>query len=171
MFLIQVNERLYEIKENIWIITDGIDTTLSKFLGETLLGHMHTHMEIIGISPWRLIEGKENLIFHNEKKLATYFVNKCQIMSERENKRFYLGQYHTHLFLIDTHPSMKKEDEIFAEVINFRTTFEKFIINKVIDHKNKFEKERKDHTKGNMLRYSKNMARIIVSNEDKKEKV
>ncbi|XP_077456800.1 transient receptor potential cation channel subfamily M member 6 [Stigmatopora argus] len=80
-----------------WILTDGINTGVSKYVGEavkTYGGHNLRKRNTIGITPWGLIDNNEDLIGRD-------VFRPYQPLGNPLTKRAYLNGFHSHFLLVD----------------------------------------------------------------------
>ncbi|XP_061624591.1 transient receptor potential cation channel subfamily M member 6 isoform X4 [Phyllopteryx taeniolatus] len=80
-----------------WILTDGINTGVSKYVGEavkTFGGHNLRKRNTIGITPWGVIDNNADLIGRDVFK-------PYQPLGNPLRKRAYLNGFHSHFLLVD----------------------------------------------------------------------
>ncbi|XP_028268996.1 transient receptor potential cation channel subfamily M member 6 isoform X1 [Parambassis ranga] len=80
-----------------WILTDGINTGVSKYVGEavkTFGGHNLRKRNTVGITPWGAIENNEDLIGRD-------VFRPYQSLGNPLSKRACLNGFHSHFLLVD----------------------------------------------------------------------
>ncbi|XP_073696374.1 transient receptor potential cation channel subfamily M member 6 [Garra rufa] len=80
-----------------WILTDGINTGVSKYVGDAVKvygSHDHRKRNVVGITPWGIIENNSDLI--GRDVLRHY-----QALGNPLSKRASLNGMHSHFLLVD----------------------------------------------------------------------
>ncbi|XP_067295131.1 transient receptor potential cation channel subfamily M member 6 isoform X1 [Pseudorasbora parva] len=80
-----------------WILTDGINTGVSKYVGDAVKvygSHDHRKRNVVGITPWGIIENNSDLI--GRDALRHY-----QALGNPLSKRASLNGMHSHFLLVD----------------------------------------------------------------------
>lgn len=80
-----------------WILTDGINTGVSKYVGDAVKmygSHDHRKRNVVGITPWGIIENNSDLI--GRDGLRHY-----QALGNPLSKRASLNGMHSHFLLVD----------------------------------------------------------------------
>lgn len=114
-----------------WIITGGTATGVMQFVGEAVRDHLLTlgtndkNIVALGIATWGCIANREALDGDGDQGLfpATYSL---EDVSEVKGRDVPLDHNHTHFILVDDGSEGK-----FGGEIEFRTTFERYISEKV----------------------------------------
>lgn len=114
-----------------WIITGGTATGVMQFVGEAVRDHLITlgsndnNIVALGMATWGCIANREALDGDGDQGLfpATYSLEE---VTEVKGRDVPLDHNHTHFILVDD-----GTEGIFGAEIEFRTTFERYVSEKV----------------------------------------
>ncbi|XP_075454422.1 transient receptor potential cation channel subfamily M member 6 isoform X3 [Ascaphus truei] len=101
-----------------WIVTEGINTGVSKHVGDALKGHASRHLRkicAIGIPPWGVIENQRDLI---GKDVVCLYQTLCNPLSKLTS----LNSMHSHFIMVDDGTVGKYGNEM-----KLRRNLEKYI--------------------------------------------